>query len=197
MTPGLPGLPGPALFPCFPALFMLISLNDACPFSCIHLISLGPQLSTARSHAGNICFCFACFYLVSPARSCWLLLVFLICDSGSTCVSNQEGREDCTTNCKHSQQTLARHGLRLEQWLVTRGQPVEYRSVISLIRLRVVVCKQPTSISIMGLDTLNMLILILTGVQEFSEQNAGNASPDFWWKGTDHQKKLREVCRRY
>ena len=114
------------------------------------------------------------------------------------CVSNQEGREDCTTNCKHSQQTLARHGLRLEQWLVTRGQPVEYRSVISLItRLRVVVCKQPTSISIMGLDTLNMLILILTGVQEFSKQNAGNASPDFWWKGTDHQKKLREVCRRY
>lgn len=62
---------------------------------------------------------------------------------------------------------------------MTRGQPVEYRSVISLIRLRVVVCKQPTSISIMGLDTLNMLILILTGVQEFSEQNAGNASPDF------------------
>lgn len=48
------------------------------------------------------------------------------------CVSNQEGSEDCTTNCKHSQQTLARHGLRLEQWLVTRGQPVEYRSVISL-----------------------------------------------------------------
>lgn len=46
-------------------------------------------------------------------------------------------------------------------------------------RLRVVVCKQPTSISIMGLDTLNMLILILSGVQEFSEQNAGNASPDF------------------
>ena len=32
---------------------------------------------------------------------------------------------------------------------------------------------------IMGLDTLNMLILIFSGVQEFSEQNTVNASPDF------------------